>query len=131
MRCLRDAAQDAIARRSMFKVVQLARMLKVDIYVLTSRSFDRESFRRRAQVRLDDRESARGYLLDTPEDTILHKLEWYRAGGEVSERQWSDVIGVLQVQLGALDLDYLSRWASELGVADLLERALDTARREE
>ena len=127
----RDAAQDAIARRSMFNVVHLATMLKVDIYVLTSRSFDRESFRRRAPVRLDDRESARGYLLDTPEDTILHKLEWYRAGGEVSERQWSDVIGVLQVQLGALDLDYLSRWASELGVADLLERALDTARRGE
>lgn len=125
----RDAALDAVARRSMFNVVHLATMLKVDVYVLTSRSFDRESFRRRAHVRLDDREGARGYLVDTPEDTILHKLEWYRAGGEISERQWSDVIGVLQIQLGALDLDYLNRWASELGVADLLERALATAER--
>lgn len=127
----RDAALDAVARRSMFNVVHLATMLKVDIYLLTSRGFDRESFRRRAHVRLDDRAGARSYRLDTPEDTILHKLEWYRAGGEVSERQWRDVIGVLQVQLGALDLDYLNRWARELGVADLLERAVDTARRGE
>ncbi len=125
----RAAALDAIARRAMFNVVHLATMLKVDIYVLTSRSFDRESFRRRGQALLDDREGARLYSLDTPEDTILHKLEWYRAGGEVSERQWSDVIGVLQVQLGALDLGYLARWAGELGVADLLERALAAVRR--
>ncbi|MEX2207963.1 MAG: hypothetical protein WEF50_17185 [Myxococcota bacterium] len=127
----RGAALDAIARRSMFNVVHLATMLKVDIYLLTSRRFDQESFRRRGQLPLDDREGARSYRLDTPEDTILHKLEWYRAGGEVSERQWNDVIGVLQVQLGALDLDYLNRWATELGVADLLERALEAARRGE
>ena len=125
----RDAALDAIERRSMFNVVHLATMLKVDIYVLTSRSFDQESFRRRCQALLDDREGARPYSLDTPEDTILHKLEWYRAGGEVSERQWNDVIGVMKVQLDALDLHYLARWAGEIGVADLLERALATARR--
>ncbi len=125
----RDAALDAIERASMFNVVHLATMLKVDIYVLTSRSFDQESFRRRGQALLDDREGARPYSLDTPEDTILHKLEWYRAGGEVSERQWNDVIGVMKVQLDALDLHYLARWAREIGVADLLERALATARR--
>ncbi len=58
------------------------------------------------------------------EDTLLAKLEWYRMGGEVSERQWRDVLGALKVQAGALDLEYLHRWASELGVDDLLERAL-------
>jgi len=50
----RDAALDAIARRSMFNVVHLATMLKVDIYELTSRSFDQEPFRRRGPVRLDE-----------------------------------------------------------------------------
>jgi hypothetical protein len=104
-------------------------MLKVDIYALSARSFDRESFRRRGQVRLEDRPDARLYSLDTPEDTILHKLEWFRAGGEVSERQWGDVIGVLAVQIGALDLEYLRHWALELGVADLLERALAATQR--
>ena len=32
-------------------------------------------------------------LVSSPEDTLLAKLEWYRMGGEVSERQWRDVQG--------------------------------------
>ncbi|HLF74383.1 MAG TPA: hypothetical protein VI524_08560 [Anaerolineales bacterium] len=45
-------------------------------------------------------------------------------GGEVSDRQWRDVLGVLKTRQGDLDLDYLRRWANELKVSDLLERAL-------
>ena len=63
-------------------------------------------------------------MVASPEDILLAKLEWYRMGGEVSERQWRDVIGVLRVQAGVLDVDYLQRMARELEVADLLERAL-------
>jgi len=63
----------------------------------------------------------------SPEDIILAKLEWYRLGGEVSDRQWRDVLGVLKTRAGELDLDYLRKWAGELKVNDLLERALDEA----
>jgi hypothetical protein len=63
--------------------------------------------------------------LATPEDTILAKLDWYRQGGEVSDRQWRDVLGVLKVQAEALDLAYLRQWATRLRLADLLVRALD------
>jgi hypothetical protein len=63
----------------------------------------------------------------SPEDIILAKLEWYRMGGEVSERQWRDVLGVLKTRQGELDLSYLGKWAKELGVSDLLERALSEA----
>lgn len=45
-------------------------------------------------------------------------------GGEVSDRQWNDILGVLKIQDTNLDMAYLQRWASSLGVADLLERAL-------
>jgi hypothetical protein len=121
----RDAASDAVRRRAMFNVVHLQTMLKVAIYVLTDRPFDRESFRRRVEAPLEDSDGARQYAVDTPEDTVLHKLEWYRAGGEVSDRQWSDIIGVLKVQSDDLDLDYMRRWASDLGVEDLLDRALE------
>lgn len=73
--------------------------------------------------------SARRYPIDTPEDTVLHKLEWYRAGGEGSDRQWSDIVGVLAIQGDALDRPYLDHWASVLGVSDLLARAWrDSAR---
>jgi hypothetical protein len=54
-------------------------------------------------------------------------LEWYRIGGEVSDRQWRDVPGVLKVQGDRLDRDYLRRMATELKVADLLERAFGEA----
>ncbi len=123
----RDAANDAVQRRAMFNVVHLQTMLKVDIYVLTRRPFDRESFRRRVLAPLEDTVDAHQYSVDTPEDTVLHKLEWYRAGGEVSERQWGDVVGVLKVQSDALDFEYMRRWAADLGVSDLLERAFEQA----
>ena len=58
------------------------------------------------------------------EDAILSKLERYRLGDEVSERQWRDVFGVLKAQAGLLDLEYLRRSAATLGFADLLERVL-------
>ena len=118
-----DAARDAVSRRAMFNVIHLATMVKVDIYVLTRREFDQTSFGRRTTRAMPDEPGARVFHLDTAEDTVLHKLEWYRAGGEVSDRQWSDITGVLQVQHDALDFAYLDRWAAELGVVDLLARA--------
>lgn len=53
----------------------------------------------------------------------MRKLEWFRAGGEVSEQQWRDVVAVLKAMGTRLDVEYLERWAVELGVSDLLERA--------
>ena len=63
----------------------------------------------------------------SPEDTILAKLEWYRLGGEVYERQWRIILGVLKIRAGDLDLEYLRRWSNELNLQDLLERALTEA----
>ena len=60
----------------------------------------------------------------TPEDTILRKLESYRAGGETSQRQWDDLRGVCAAARERLDADYLREWAGELKVADLLEELL-------
>ena len=69
-------------------------------------------------------------LLDfaTAEDTLLAKLAWYRQGNEISERQWRDVLGILRVAGPAMDRTYLRRWAEDIGVADLLDRALLEAR---
>ena len=61
----------------------------------------------------------------TPEDILLQKLRWYRLGGEVSDRQWRDVLGIVLVQENRLDAGYLREGAHLLGVTDLLERALD------
>ena len=50
----------------------------------------------------------------SPEDTVLAKLDWYRQGGKISDRQWRDVLGVLRVQASGLDRAYLRDWAGAL-----------------
>ena len=57
------------------------------------------------------------------EDSVLLKLEWFRIGNEVSDRQWTDIINVMRTQGDALDRAYLDRWSAEIGVKDLLDRA--------
>ena len=83
----------------------------------------RAQFERRSELVVATEPERRAYIASA-EDTILAKLEWYRLGNEVSERQWRDVLGVLKVQIGRLDIAYLRLWAARLDVADLLERAL-------
>jgi hypothetical protein len=58
----------------------------------------------------------------TAEDIVLAKLQWYRAGGEVSEKQWTDITGLLKAV--TLNAAYLPQWASRLGVDELLSKAL-------
>jgi hypothetical protein len=108
-------------------VIHLATMLKVDVFVLKQRPYDLLAFSRAALSALEEEPGARRYLLASPEDTILNKLEWYEMGGHVSDRQWGDVLGVLRVRGSTLDLVYLRKWATELGLASLLERALAEA----
>lgn len=115
-----QAVREAIQRRSSFNLIHFDTSLKVDVFILKPRDYDREASQRRTHG-----EGSEGPLTwATPEDTVLAKLEWYRLGGETSERQWLDVLGVLKVQAEALDLAYLRRWVPELSVADLLQRAL-------
>jgi len=54
------------------------------------------------------------------EDVVLAKLLWYRDGGEVSERQWNDLVNLIQIQRDRLDRVYLEAQATRVGVADLL-----------
>ena len=119
-------ARRAVETRGSFNLVHLASGVKVELFVRGDSAFDRQEFLRRRTLRLAD-DPPRDVFVKSPEDTVLRKLLWYRTGGEASERQWADVLGVLRSQGGRLDHDYLADWAARLDLEDLLDRALDSA----
>ena len=121
------AAAGAIVQKSCFNVIHLATAFKVDIFVFKDRKYDRAALARARRDTIDADDPDAEFMLASPEDLVLSKLEWYRLGNEVSQQQWLDVIALLQVQGGALDSAYLDKWAADLGVSDLLEKAREQA----
>ncbi len=121
-----EMIRGAIRDRSSFNVIHHRTVFKVDVF-LPRKAYDVQSLRRSRRERLDEAADAREFNVASPEDVLLSKLEWYDRGGRLSDRQWSDILGILRVKGGALDAAYLDRWASDLGVADLLARARSQA----
>lgn len=118
-----DLIRDAIHHHSSFNLIHLTTIFKVDVFIRKERPFDRIQFQRRVEQLFATNPEQKAFMT-TAEDIILAKLEWYRIGNEISDRQWRDILGILKVQTGRLDLDYLNYWAIELNVTDLLQRAL-------
>lgn len=119
------AIRDALARGRSFNLIAFATADKIDVFPAGSTPRDEAEMRRALPVGLMPNRA--GVPVSSPEDTILRKLEWYRLGGGVSDRQWQDVLGVLKVQAGGLDDAYLRTVAAELQLTDLLDRALAEA----
>jgi hypothetical protein len=120
------AISDAIQNQGTFNLIHLETMSKVDVFVSWLSPFGQSQLSRRIKKSVGEVAPLELYFASA-EDTVLAKLDWYRKGGGISDRQWRDLLGVLKVQAGALDQAYLKHWASELGVSVLLRRALDEA----
>ena len=114
---------ESIQHNSSFNIIHRETMFKVDVFIPRPRPFLQAQLSR-AQRQTFSFETNISAKFASPEDTILAKLEWYRMGGEVSDRQWRDIMGVLKTRAGELDLEYLRNWAAEINVSDLWERAL-------
>ena len=114
---------ESIQRNSSFNIIHRETMFKVDVFIPRPRPF-LQSQLARAQKQTFTFEEEISAKFASPEDTILSKLEWYRMGGEVSDRQWRDILGIFKTRAGELDLAYLRKWANELKVNVLLDRAL-------
>src|SRR5207248_4364413 len=113
--------RDALRYGRSFNVIHFATGFKIDIFLLGKDTFHAGELARsdRRNWELDGASSI-GIQVASAEDTILEKLVWYQQGGCVSDRQWSDVLGIATTR--TLDWAYLRSWAPQLGVDDLLER---------
>ncbi|MBI2169284.1 MAG: nucleotidyltransferase family protein [Actinobacteria bacterium] len=109
---------EAFARREPFNVIDTVTGWKVDLIIRRDRAFSRTEFDRRRRAEI----AGIPVFIATPEDTILTKLEWARLSQ--SERQLRDVQSVARAIGESLDREYLSRWASELGVEDQLDQVV-------
>ncbi len=121
-----DMIRDAIQHCSLFNVIHLNTMFKVDVFILKSDKVSQKEMVRREQYQITD-DPLHTLYLASAEDVILHKLYWFQLGDRVSERQWHDVLGVIQVQYETLDYHYLEQTAQNLRVGELLHQALKEA----
>ena len=115
-----DMLRDAILNGRSASVFYLPLVLKIDFFGHPHGPYDESEFSPRRPVLV---RPGRTLMVKAPEDTILRKLLWFREGGEISDRQWRDILGVLRAQQGSLDLAYLRAWAVRLALTDLLGRA--------
>lgn len=114
---------ESIQRSSSFNIIHRETFFKVDVFIPTPRPY-LQSQLARAQRQSFTFETEASAKFASPEDTILSKLEWYRLGGEQSDRQWRDILGVIKTRADDLDLVYLRKWATEIRIGGLLEQAL-------
>jgi hypothetical protein len=119
---LRDSVRTGIACNAIHRATHV----KLDLYVRANEGIHAAELRRAQRVRLTG-EPGSEVDVASPEDIVLQKLLWFRKGGETSDRQWRDVLGVLKARGPGLDHAYLDQWAPELGVSDLLSRSMREA----
>lgn len=116
---------EAIRTGRIVNIFYLPLFTKIDLFVRGHDAYDRAEFSRRQEIEPVPGEPI---MASSAEDNLLWKLRWYRQGGEVSDQQWRDVLGLLRISGDRMDTGYLHEWATHHGVDDLLERAMTQSR---
>lgn len=116
----RRTALNALASRDMFNVIDLETGWKADLIIRKLRPFSVREFERRRVTPW----YGLSVIVVTPEDTVLSKLEWCRLSGG-SERQLTDVAGVVSASGAALDHAYIEHWVDDLRVREEWARVLE------
>ena len=121
-----DMIKEALSGYTSFNIIHLETMFKVDIFISKQDKASKEEMSRRKSYRISGKQNL---YLTSAEDIIIHKLHWYELSDRVSERQWKDVIGVLQVQGKRLNYDYLKKTANRRNVSELLTQAIEEVKK--
>ncbi len=109
---------NALEHNTMFNLINEKTGIKIDCWIIGQDEYDKMAFARRRSVKIFDIDM----YISAPEDVILSKLKWYKESQ--SEKHLEDISGILEVQKGKLDIEYLKICAEKLSVEDLLSRIL-------
>jgi hypothetical protein len=93
----------------------------IELFLLSDDPHDRERFSRRIKGDVGGRQA----FVPTAEDVVITKLRWSLGGGRLKDVE--DARGVLAVQQGRLDLDYVRQWCDRHGTRELFENVLGDA----
>ncbi len=118
----RDTMYQALKNRNSFNIIHFATAFKIDIFIQADNDFQKQMLSRGRKLRLGNGDKEVSFV--SPEDIILLKLDWFRQSGCTSQRQWSDVQGVLAGQAKSLDFEYLKNWSKKLQIDALLNKAI-------
>lgn len=122
-----DAMQQALRQASSFNVIHLESAFKIDVFIQKDTEFEKQLLSRRKFMKLSE-SFKKTFSVVSAEDIILLKLRWYQQAGCSSEKQWEDILAVLEVQKDELDLGYLKKWSDILRINQLLENAISEAK---
>lgn len=103
-----DDIREGVKKKNMFNVIYLPTFTKLDFWLLTNDSFDKERFKRRQKIKL----LGSDMVISTPEDTIIQKLLWYKEAQ--IEKHIIDAAFTYQIQKKNLDIKYLNSWINRL-----------------
>lgn len=118
-----ETARSGIAAGRAFNVIHMKSGDKFDIFPAAA-EFQAAQLARAARTPVEMSGVTVMCPVATAEDILLAKLQWYQSGGEVSARQWEDILGIVEHN-PELDLEYCRSWANAIGVSRLLARALE------
>ncbi len=121
---MKDAVKSTDTFRA-FQMIHFEETFKVDVFVLHQNEYSEVSMTRSVPYELFPGLSVQ---FASPEDTVITKLRWFLLGNKVSDKQWNDILLVLEKCHGQLDEGYMSRWATHFEVLDLLRDAQSQAK---
>jgi hypothetical protein len=109
-----EMVREAIRRREQFNIIHPRSGIKVDIIIKQDTPFDNSRFGRIHRIY-----PAESYQANfaAPEDVIIKKMEYYRAGG--SEKHLRDIAGILKISGEMVDWDYITEWAKRLDLTEV------------
>ena len=111
-----EAIAEALRYESMFNIIHVTCVIKVDFIIRKRADYRVEEFERRQWIKIDGFHT----WVVSREDLILSKLDWMRISG--SEMQRRDIANLLSDDC---DMSYMLHWAGRLNLTERLQEILD------